>query len=75
MVNIADELAHATKLVRTFAREGWEHTIDKADQDALTWLLEIVGEQHAYIRSQAFRDVVAAAYQIGWQEGIRFNDK
>jgi len=66
-VKIADELARATELVQTFAGDDWEHSIDQMDRDALVWLLEVAGEQHAYIRSQAFRDVVTAAYQMGRQ--------
>lgn len=70
MVKIADELMRATDLIRAYTMEDWGCTIDGADRDALVWLLEIVGEQHAYIRSRAFRDVVAAAYQMGRQDGL-----
>ena len=70
MVKIADDLAHATDLIRTFAGDDWDHTIDSADRDALVWLLEVVGGQHAYIRSRAFRDMVTAAYQMGRQAGL-----
>jgi len=31
--------------------------------------LEVVNDKHAYIRSQAFRDVVTTAYQMGRQSG------
>jgi len=70
MVKIADDLTRATELVRTFAEDDWDHTMDSADRDALVWLLEVVGQQHAYIRSRAFRDVVTAAYQMGRQAGL-----
>ncbi len=70
MVKIADDLARATELVQTFTRDDWNHNIDSADRDALVWLLEIAGGQHAYIRSRAFRDVVMAAYQLGRQAGL-----
>lgn len=70
MVKIADDLTRATKLIRTFAGGDWDHNMDDADRDALVWLLEVVGGQHAYIRSQAFRDVVTAAYQMGRQAGL-----
>jgi hypothetical protein len=70
MVKIADDLARATELIRTFAGDDWDNTMNKADRDALVWFLEVVREQHAYIRSQAFRDVVAAAYQMGRRQGI-----
>jgi hypothetical protein len=70
MVKIADELTHATELVRTFAGDDWDHTMASVDRDALVWLLEVAGGQHAYIRSRAFRDVVTAAYQMGRQRGL-----
>jgi hypothetical protein len=70
MAKIADELARATELIQSYAGGGWDRTIDRVDRDALVWLLEIVGSQHAYIRSKAFRDVVAAAYQMGRQDHI-----
>ncbi len=70
MVEIAEELARAAKLIKKFAGDGWERTIDPADRDALVWLLEVASEQHAYIRSRAFRDVVMAAYQMGRQAGL-----
>jgi hypothetical protein len=70
MAKIADELARATDLIQSYAGECWDRTIDRADRDALVWLLEIVGSQHAYIRSQAFREVVAVAYQMGRQDRI-----
>ncbi len=70
MVKIADDLARATELVQTFTRDDWNHSIDSADRDALVWLLEVAGGQHAYIRSRAFRDVVTAAYQLGRQTGL-----
>jgi hypothetical protein len=70
MVNIADDLVRATELIRKFARDGWDHTMDTTDRDALVWLLEVAGGQHAYIRSRAFRDVVTAAYQMGRQAGV-----
>lgn len=70
MVNIADDLVRATELIRKFARDGWDHTMDSTDRDALVWLLEVAGGQHAYIRSRAFRDVVTAAYQMGRQAGV-----
>jgi len=70
MVEIVDDLMRATELIRTYAGEEWDCTVDSADRDALVWLLEIVGEQHAYLRSRAFRDVVAAAYQMGRQDGL-----
>lgn len=69
-MEIADELVRALEIVRTYGGEEWAHTVDSADQDALVWLLEIVGEHHAYIRAHAFRDVVAAAYRMGWQDGL-----
>jgi hypothetical protein len=69
-VKIADDLVRATELIRKFARDGWDHTMDSADRDALVWLLEVAGGQHAYIRSRAFRDVVTAAYQMGRQAGV-----
>jgi hypothetical protein len=70
MVNIADDLVRATELIRRFARDGWDHTMDSTDRDALVWLLEVARGQHAYIRSRAFRDVVTAAYQMGRQAGV-----
>jgi hypothetical protein len=70
MVKIADDLARATELVRVFAGQGWDRALDGADRDALVWLLEVAGGQHAYIRSRAFRDVVTAAYQMGRQAGM-----
>ena len=70
MVKIVDDLARATELVRVFARGEWDRTLDGADRDALVWLLEVAGVQHAYIRSRAFRDVVTAAYQMGRQAGM-----
>ncbi len=70
MVKIADDLARATELVQTFTRDDWNHIIDSEDRDALVWLLEVAGGQHAYIRSRAFRDVVMAAYQLGRQAGL-----
>jgi hypothetical protein len=70
MVKIVDDLARATELVRVFAGDGWDRTLDGADRDALVWLLEVAGEEHAYIRSRAFRDVVTAAYQMGRQAGL-----
>jgi hypothetical protein len=70
MVKIVDDLTHATELVRTFAGNDWDHAIDSIDRDALVWLLEVAGGQHAYIRSRAFRDVVTAAYQMGRQAGL-----
>ena len=70
MVKIADDLTRATELVRTFTGDDWDHTMDNADRDALVWLLEVAGGQHAYIRSRAFRDVVTAAYQMGRQAGL-----
>jgi hypothetical protein len=70
MVKIADDLARATDLIRTFAGGDWDHAMDGADRDALVWLLEVVGGQHAYIRSRAFRDVIAAAYQMGRQAAL-----
>ena len=70
MVKIAEDLARATELIRTFAGDDWDCTVNSVDRDALVWLLEVVGEQHAYIRTQAFRDVVAAAYQMGRQDGL-----
>lgn len=70
MVKIADDLTRATELVRTFAGDDWDHVMDGADRDALVWLLEVAGGQHAYIRSRAFRDVVTAAYQMGRQAGL-----
>ena len=70
MVKIADDLARATELVQTFTRDNWNHSINSADRDALVWLLEVAGGQHAYIRSRAFRDVVTAAYQLGRQTGL-----
>lgn len=70
MVKIADDLARATELVRTFAGNDWDHTVDSADRDALVWLLEVTGGKHAYIRSRTFRDVVMAAYQMGRQAGL-----
>jgi len=70
MVKIADNLARATELIQMYAGGEWNPTVDGADRDALVWLLEIVGEQHAYIRSQAFRDVVTAAYQMGRQDAL-----
>ncbi|MCP4543597.1 MAG: hypothetical protein GY832_41320 [Chloroflexi bacterium] len=70
MVKIADDLTHATELVRTFAGRDWDQAIDSTDRDALVWLLEVAGGQHAYIRSRAFRDVVTAAYQMGRQAGL-----
>lgn len=70
MVKIADDLARATELVRVFAGQEWDRTLDGADRDALVWLLEVAGGQHAYIRSRAFRDVVTAAYQMGRQAGM-----
>ncbi len=70
MVKIADELARATELVQAFAGDEWDQSIEQTDRDALVWLLEVAGEQHAYIRSQAFRDVVTAAYQMGRQAGL-----
>ena len=70
MVKIADELARATTLIQAYVGEDWDRTVGSADRDALVWLLEIVGEQHAYIRSRAFRDVVEAAYQMGRQDGL-----
>ncbi len=74
MVKIADDLARATELVRTFTRGGWDYALDNADRDALVWLLEVAGGQHAYIRSLAFRDVVTAAYQMGRQAGLNEGD-
>ncbi len=71
MVKIADDLARATELVRTFTGDAWDRALDSTDRDALVWLLEVAGGQHAYIRSRAFRDVVTAAYQMGRQEGLR----
>lgn len=67
MVKIADDLARATELIRTFAGTGdtWDRAMDSADRDALVWLLEVARGQHAYVRSQTFRDVVMAAYQMG----------
>jgi hypothetical protein len=47
MVNIADDLVRATELIRKFARDGWDHTMDSTDRDALVWLLEVAGGQHA----------------------------
>ena len=70
MVKIADDLARATELVRTFAGDDWDYTMDSTDRDALVWLLEVAGRQHAYIRSRAFRDVVTAAYQMGRQASL-----
>ena len=70
MVRIADELTRATELVRIFATDDWDCTVDSVDRDALVWLLEVAGGQHAYIRSRAFRDVVTAAYQMGRQQGL-----
>ena len=70
MVKIADDLARATELVRTFTGDDWDHVMDSADRDALVWLLEVAGGRHAYIRSRAFRDVVTAAYQMGRQAGL-----
>ena len=70
MVKIADDLARATEMVRVFSGHGWDRTLDGADRDALVWLLEVAGGQHAYIRSRAFRDVVTAAYQMGRQAGM-----
>jgi hypothetical protein len=70
MVKIADDLTHATELIRTFAGSDWDHTMANTDRDALVWLLEVAGGQHAYIRSRAFRDVVTAAYQMGRQAGL-----
>jgi hypothetical protein len=70
MVRIADDLARATALIQTYAGEEWDRTLDTRDRDALIWLLEIVGEQHAYIHSRAFRDVVTTAYQMGRQDGL-----
>ncbi len=70
MVKIADDLTHATELIRTFAGSDWDHNMDDADRDALVWLLEVAGGRHAYIRSQAFRDVITAAYQMGRQAGL-----
>jgi hypothetical protein len=70
VVKIAEELARAAELIKKFAGDSWERTIDPADRDALVWLLEVAGEQHAYIRSRAFRDVVTAAYQMGRQAGL-----
>ena len=74
MAKIADDLTRATQLVRTFAGSDWDHTIDSADRDALVWLLEVAGGQHAYIRSGAFRDVVMAAYQMGRQTALAESD-
>ena len=70
MVKIADDLTRATELVQTFTRGDWNHAIDSTDRDALVWLLEVAGGQHAYIRSRAFRDVVTAAFQLGRQTGL-----
>jgi hypothetical protein len=70
MVKIADDLTRATELVRTFTGDDWDHVIDGADRDALVWLLEVAEDRHAFIRSQAFRDVVTAAYQMGRQAGL-----
>ena len=70
MVKIADNLVHATELIRIFATGEWDRVIDSKDRDALVWLLEVAGGQHAYIRSLAFRDAVAAAYQMGRQAGL-----
>lgn len=70
MVKIADDLTHATELIRTFAGSDWDQAIESVDRDALVWLLEVAGGQHAYIRSRAFRDVVTAAYQMGRQAGL-----
>jgi hypothetical protein len=70
MVKIVDELTRATELVRTFAGDDWDHTVDGVDRDALVWLLEVARGQHAYIRSLAFRDVIRAAYQMGRQQGL-----
>jgi hypothetical protein len=70
MAKIVDDLTRATELVRVFARAGWDRTLDDADRDALVWLLEVAGGEHAYIRSRAFRDVVTAAYQMGRQAGL-----
>jgi hypothetical protein len=71
MVKIVDDLARATELVRTFTGDSWECSLNSRDRDALVWLLEVAGGQHAYIRSLAFRDVVTAAYQMGRQAGLR----
>jgi len=71
MVQIVNDLARTTDLIQTYAGEDWDCTMDDTDRDALVWLLEIVGEQHAYIRSRAFRDVVTSAYQMGRQVGFK----
>jgi hypothetical protein len=71
MVKIAKDLARASELIRTFTGDGWNHKISHADRDALVWLLEVADRENAYIRSLTFRDVVAAAYQMGYQEALR----
>ena len=40
MARIVDDLARATELIRTFATDGWERTMDSADRDALVWMLD-----------------------------------
>ena len=69
MDKIVEEVLRATALIRTFGTEEWGRTIDAGSRDALVWLLEVVNDKHAYIRSQAFRDVVSTAYQMGRQSG------
>ncbi len=71
MVKIAKDLARASELIRTFTGDGWNHKISRTDRDALVWLLEVADRENAYIRSLTFRDVVTAAYQMGYQEALR----
>ena len=70
MVKIANQLARATEIIRVFTGDNWDCVMDSLDRDALVWLLEVAGGQHAYIRSRAFRDVVTAAYQLGRQQAL-----
>jgi hypothetical protein len=70
MDKITDEVMRAATLIRIFGSEDWGRTIAPEDRDALVWMLEVVGDRHAYIRSQAFRDVITAAYQMGRQVGL-----
>ncbi|HDQ71428.1 MAG TPA: hypothetical protein ENN19_04945 [Chloroflexi bacterium] len=73
MVKIAQDLARACELIRTFTGDGWDHNISCTDRDALVWLLEVADKENAYVRSLTFRDVVTAAYQMGRQDALKEN--
>jgi len=69
-MEIANELMRALEIVQTYTGEEYDRNVRSADRGALVGLLDIVGEQHAYIRTRAFHDVVMTAYQMGWQDGF-----